>query len=293
MSQLDYAALGALAAVLRTGSFERAAAQLHVTPSAVSQRIRALEERMGAVLVLRGAPCRPTETGARLQRHAEAVGLMERALTEDLATLAPAPLKIAVNADSLATWFPTALAGAEGFLYDLVIDDQDHSHDWLKRGEVAAAVTGTPGPLQGCDSHPLGSLRYIATCSPGFHAKHFAKGVTADTLAAAPVMAFDPKDRLQHGWAARAAGREVPLTPHQLPSTHAFLDLACAGLAWGMNPEPLAAPHIAAGRLVPVLPDMPHDTPLYWQVSRHVAQALKPLTTSVLRAARQSLVPPN
>ncbi|WP_425049580.1 LysR family transcriptional regulator ArgP [Psychromarinibacter sp. S121] len=290
MPQLDYPALAALSAVIRTGSFDAAAAQLGVTPSAVSQRIRALEERMGAVLVLRGTPCTATETGDRLQRHAEAVGLMERTLGEDLAALAPAPLRLAVNADSLATWFPAALAGAEGFVYDLVIDDQAHSHDWLRRGAVAAAVTAQPGPVQGCNAHPLGALRYIATCSPAFHARWFGGGVSPDALAAAPVMAFDAKDRLQHDWVRMAVGRDVPLVPHMARSTHAFVDLALAGLAWGMNPEPLVRDHIAAGRLVPLVPGLPHDTPLYWQVSRHVAAALEPLTRSVRAAAKTRLV---
>ena len=49
---LDYAALSALAAVIEEGSFERAALALHVTPSAVSQRIRLLEERSGSPLVV-------------------------------------------------------------------------------------------------------------------------------------------------------------------------------------------------------------------------------------------------
>ena len=63
---LDYTSLEALATVLHEGSFERAARRLHVTPSAVSQRVKQLEERLGQVLVQRGSPCTGTEAGQRL-----------------------------------------------------------------------------------------------------------------------------------------------------------------------------------------------------------------------------------
>jgi len=171
---LDYSALLALAEVIRRGSFEAAAAALRVTPSAVSQRIKALEERMGAVLVLRGQPCVATETGGRLVRHLDQVQLLEQALGQ---AAVPAQVRVAVNADSLATWFLPALAGPEGLLFDLVIDDQDHSDEWLRRGEVLAAVTAHPGPVAGCDTRPLGRLRYIATASPAFVARWFAAGI--------------------------------------------------------------------------------------------------------------------
>lgn len=49
--------LAALAAVIECGSFDAAADRLHVTPSAVSQRIKALESRVGQVLVVRDKPC--------------------------------------------------------------------------------------------------------------------------------------------------------------------------------------------------------------------------------------------
>jgi LysR family transcriptional regulator, chromosome initiation inhibitor len=158
---LDPAQLAALAAVHRRGSFDLAAIELHVTPSAISQRIKALEEATGSLLIRRGQPCQATETGLRLIRHHDEIALLERTLAQDLPSLSPGPatLRIAVNADSLATWVIPALAETDGFLFDLVIDDQDVSQDWLRRGDVAAAITAHPGPLQGCDTAPLGALR--------------------------------------------------------------------------------------------------------------------------------------
>jgi LysR family transcriptional regulator, chromosome initiation inhibitor len=292
---LDYAHLAALAAVVRTGSFERAAQQLNVTPSAVSQRVKLLEERLGAVLVVRGQPCTATPAGQHLCRHAEQVALLETSLRRTLPGLqpdsAPATLRIAVNADSLATWFVAAMAGTEGYLFDLVLDDQDHSADWLRRGEVVAAVTAHGRPIQGCDCHPLGALRYIATASPAFRDRWFPEGFTAAAAARAPCLVFNQKDRLQALWLRQALGTEVQPPLHWLPSSQAFVDAALAGLGWGMNPEALAAGHLDAGRLV-ALRDHPLDVPLFWQQSRIVDALLRDVTRAVLRAARATLASP-
>jgi LysR family transcriptional regulator (chromosome initiation inhibitor) len=237
---LDPAQLAALAAVHRRGAFDLAAAELHVTASAISQRVKALEERTGAVLIRRGTPCTATETGLRLVRHHDEIALLERTLANDLPGLAPgaATLRIAVNADSLATWVIPALAATENLLFDLVIDDQDVSQDWLRRGEVVAAITAHPGPLQGCDTLPLGSLRYRATAAPAFRDRWFCEGVSAGTLARAPALTFSEKDRLQTRWAA-ARGLSRPALPtHRIASSQAFIDACLAGLAWGMNPNP-------------------------------------------------------
>ena len=160
--QFDPNHLAALSAILRCGSFEQAAAELAVTPSAISQRIKALEEKVGSALILRGSPCTGTEIGARLAKHAEDVGMLETQLSRDLKLdqgQSPMRLRIAVNADSLATWFLPALAAVPDVSFELVIDDQNHSADWLRRGEVSAAVTATGKPVTGCDSLPLGALR--------------------------------------------------------------------------------------------------------------------------------------
>lgn len=287
----DPAHLGALCAILRTGSFEAAAVQLAVTPSAISQRIKALEEQLGTVLIARGQPCTGTETGTKLARHAEDVALLEAQLLGDIAPSArtASRLRVAVNADSLATWFIPALAQAQEMLFDLVIDDQDHSTDWLRRGAVSAAVTGHAAPVTGCDSHALGTFRYIATASPAFRDRWFASGVNAQTLAPAPIMTFNGKDSLQHAWMSQVTGVDITPPAHQIPSTHAFVDAALAGLGWGMNPEPLVRTHLASGRLVALIVAEPLDIPLFWQTSRLMARALRPLTEAVSAASSAHL----
>ncbi|SFM51388.1 LysR family transcriptional regulator ArgP [Shimia aestuarii] len=290
--QIDYAQLSALAAILRTGSFDGAAAALGITQSAVSQRLKALEERVGTPLVLRGQPCSGTETGRRLAAHLDQVGLLEQDLARDLAGLTPrtARLRVAVNADSLATWFLHAAARVPDILFDLVVDDQDFSADWLRRGEVVAAVTAHETPIAGCDSHPLGAIRYLATASPNYMQRWFPEAVTAENIARAPMLRFDAKDRLQQIWMTRHLGRAPTPPSHRLPSSQGFVEACLLGLGWGMNPEALVADHIASGRLVPLLPDAPHDVPLHWQASRLVAPALAPLTREVRRAARSTLI---
>lgn len=288
----DPAQLAALAAVHRRGAFDLAAAELHVTPSAISQRIKALEEETGTLLIRRGAPCRATETGLRLIRHHDEIALLERSLEQDLGlTPGPAMLRIAVNADSLATWILPALARTEGFLFDLVIDDQDVSQDWLRRGEVVAAITSHPGPLQGCDTLPLGALRYRATASPGYMARWFPEGVTLEALRQAPTLTFSDKDQLQARWVARYLRPQRQALPtHRMASSQAFVDACLTGLGWGMNPEALVRPHLASGALQELLPDTPLDVPLHWQFTRLAALALAPVTQEIRRAAAGTLV---
>ena len=298
---LDYAALSALAAVVRQGSFERAAAALGVTPSAVSQRVRALEERVGVVLVLRGQPCLPTEAGAQLCAHVERVRLLEGEVAGLLPSLAgagqdgPMTLRVAVNADSLGTWFmPAAAAFARdtGALLDFVLDAEEHTAGRLRGGEVLAAVTADPEPVQGCRTRPLGALRYVAAASPAGLRAWFPDGPTPGALATAPVLRFDRRDALQARWAREVAGVDLAAPTHWLPSTHGFVDACLAGLGWGLHPVALVEGHLAAGRLVELAPGHRLDVPLHWQFARIGARALADLTRAVVAAARASLVAP-
>lgn len=292
---LDASLLNTVAAVVREGSFERAARVLHVTPSAVSQRIRLIEERVGTVLIVRGQPCTATEAGARLCRHAETVALLESDLRRDLPALAPelagtgrTTIRVAINADSLGTWFVDALASfarEHDALIDVVIDDQDHTSSWLRRGHVLAAVSSAAEPVQGCKSRKLGALRYLATASPAFVARWFPDGLSADAAALAPSLVFDHNDRLQEQWIRRVLRRDVLLPAHRLPSSQAFVSAALAGVGWGMNPQALVREHLASGRLVELAPDRPLDVMLYWQVANLPIPVLQTLTRHAMKVA--------
>ena len=297
---LDYAALAALTAVIREGSFERAAQVLFVTPSAVSQRIRALEERLGCALVVRSQPCRATDIGRRLCLHLDRVRLLEQELQASVPTLSAdstkrVTLPLAVNADSLATWFAPAaarFAADAPVLLELVVDDQDHTADWLRTGVVLAAVTGTARPPAGFNSQALGAMRYVAAASPSFVARYFAAGVGAGSLAQAPSLAFNTKDHLQARWARRLCHRKVELSWHAVPSAHAFVAAALAGMGWGLHPRALIATHLRQGSLVELVPDSALDVPLYWQHARAASSMIDGLTRAIIAAATQALLPP-
>lgn len=295
---LDYLSLAAVAAVVREGSFDRAAQVLGVTPSAVSQRVKGLEERLGAILVVRGQPCRATDIGERLCAHVERVRLMEGDVVASLPDLAREEtadrrtVRAAVNADSLATWFPTAAAAfAEetGALLDLTLDDEAHTAEKLRSGEVLAAVTADPTLVSGCRIAPLGTLTYAALASPAYIARHFPDGVTMQALRNAPILRFDRRDHWQVRWAREAFDIELAPPTHWAPSTQGMLDLALNSLGWTMAPVMLVADHLAAGRLVELPPGRRIGVKLYWQHSRIAASLIDRLTAAVRAAARERL----
>jgi LysR family transcriptional regulator (chromosome initiation inhibitor) len=296
---LDYAGLSAIAAVVREGSFERAAHALNVTPSAISQRVKGLEERLGSVLIVRGQPCTATATGRLLCRHVEQVGLLEVDLRDALPRLTqtgasdvPATLRVAVNADSLGTWFIGAMSEflrTVPALLDVALDDEEHTVEWLRSGAVLAAVSASARPVQGCNSVPLGGLNYMAVASPGYMRRHFPKGVDAASLASAPILRFNRKDGLQAQWIRRLCRRQIEVPMHWVPSTQAFVDAALAGIGWAMNPRSLVQEHLRAGRLVELVPGRELAVPLYWQVSRLAVPMLRQLTEAVVASAHAAL----
>ncbi|CAP45086.1 LysR family transcriptional regulator ArgP [Bordetella petrii] len=291
--KIDHGNLRALAAVVREGSFERAAAALNVTPSAVSQRVKTLEARMGRLLVQRTVPAAATPDGQVLVQLAEQTALLEHDALDRLGlegdTLPHASLAVAVNHDSLETWFMDAarlFAARSRATLDLQSEDQDHTATLLRNGSVLGAVTALADPVQGCRIHALGSMRYVASCTPEFHARHFAQGVNARTLASAPVLVFNRKDALQARFARKVMG-DAPWQPPVwwLPSSRAFVQATLDGLGWTMNPLPLIKQELDSGRLVPLRARAAEDVPLYWQHWRVNSQAMEALTQSVLAAA--------
>ncbi|MBN3763068.1 LysR family transcriptional regulator ArgP [Burkholderia sp. Ac-20365] len=271
---LDYALLDALAAVVRHGSFDRAAAALNVTPSAVSQRVKLLEERVGSVLVKRGQPCTATRSGALLCRHTERVQLLEAELNGRMpelpgALLEPWPtLRVAVNDDSVGTWFIDAVAdfcSERGMLLDLVIDDQDHTAQRIRDGSVQGAVTTQSEPVQGCRSTRLGRMRYLAVCTPVFYERYFSEGVSRETLSLAPCVDFNPKDQLQKRFVHKITRGEVDAPTNWIPHVSGFLRACATGLGWGMCPERMIAAQLASGELIDMAPGKHLDVDLYWQ----------------------------
>lgn len=285
--------LRTLAAVVDGGTFEAAAAALHVTPSAVSQRIKALEEQSGRVLVRRSKPVEPTEAGRVLLRLARQLTLLEAEAAAELAGddgAAGTPLPLVVNADSLATWVLPALARLDGVAYELSIDDQEHTLDRLRDGTALAAIGSDPEPVQGCTSRPLGSMVYRAAASPEFVQRWCPDGWTAEAAARAPMLVFDRKDALQDRYLdAVAPGARPPR--HFIPASTQFVEAAVHGLGWGMLPDLQADALVASGALVVLDDAHTAEVPLYWHQWTLRSAALDAVAAAIGEEARRVLRP--
>jgi LysR family transcriptional regulator (chromosome initiation inhibitor) len=284
--KIDSQHLAALAAVIEQGSFDAAAERLHVTPSAVSQRIKALEQRVGQVLVRREKPCTATAAGVPLLRLAAQTGLLE---AEALAEMgggedAVPRIALAVNADSMSTWFTGVFESLEDVLFDIRIEDQDHSARLLREGVVMGAVTTERAPVTGCRVQSLGVMRYVPVASTAYVKRYLSDGFTAHAAAEAPSLAWNRDDALQNQLLRKVFRRDVRRPQHFIPTAEGFGAAVRAGLGWGMFPDRLAAAHIKDGSFVRIA-DAHLDVPLFWQCWKLESPVVDRITTVVRTAA--------
>ncbi|WP_435227621.1 LysR family transcriptional regulator ArgP [Streptomyces sp. Tue6028] len=298
MTDLPVDQVRTLLAVVDEGTFDAAAAALHVTPSAVSQRVKALEQRTGRVLLMRTKPVRPTESGEVVVRFARQLARLERDAHAALGMAGPGEptrVSIAVNSDSLATWFLPALTRVPEDLrlcFELRREDQDHTAALLREGLVMAAVTSSSDPVTGCSVRALGRMRYLPVASPGL-AERWLRAETPlrDVIADMPLVVFDRNDGLQDEFvrALRGGGAASALR-HFMPTSEGFVDAVVAGMGWGMVPEAQAGPLLRAGRLVRLAPRRIVDVPLYWQQWKLDSPALASVADAVAAVAAETLV---
>ncbi len=292
---LDYKLLAALAAVVEQGGFERAAQALSLSQSAVSQRIKLLEARVGAPVLVRASPARATPAGQRLLNHVQQVRLLERDLRSEMPMIdedhAAPRLRIAINADSLATWWAEAigpLCRDERLLLDLLVDDQDVGLRRMRAGEVAGCVCSSAEPVAGARSVRLGIMRYVAVASPGFVRSELQGGTDHARLIRAPAIVFGPDDQLQHRFLA-ALGLSGDFAHHLCPSSEGFVRMLRAGVGWGMVPALQIADQLASGELVELVPECSVEVPLYWHYWRHGGGLLERLTLQLTEQASRLL----
>lgn len=288
---LDLGQLRALRATVDAGTLEAAARALSVTPSAISQRLKALEHATGRVLLVRSKPVRVTEPGRAVLRLARELDLLAADTARELAAAGrPVVLPVAVNADSLATWFLPALAPLrDEVLLDLHRADQDDTAALLREGTVLAAVTGSATPVPGCTSTPLGVLRYRPGAVPAFVQRWFSDGPTAVALGAAPVVHFDRDDDLQRGWLRRRTGGKADPPAHHVPSTEGFVQAVLAGMGWGMLSDLQLADPTLRSAVVLLDERATIDVPLHWQRWKVRSPSLDRLSDTLLAGARQTL----
>ncbi len=279
--QWELAQLEALAAAVGEGSFESAARRLHVTPSAISQRIKALETSVGRVLLIRSRPVLPTTSGEALLRVARQIEVLvadaARTLAADEQEL-PA-VALAVNADSLSTWLPAALAAVDPpVCFDLRRADETRTAELLRDGSVAAAVTALSDPVPGCTVRSLGSMRYRPRASAQFAERWFRDGPTAANLSRAPVVIFDRTDVLQDRYLRRRSRRQLHPPRHHVPGSTAFVEAVRLGLGWGMVPDLQTA---QGDGLVELDRKGAIDVNLYWQQWRLSSSVLERVADAV------------
>jgi LysR family transcriptional regulator (chromosome initiation inhibitor) len=322
--ELDAQQLRALAAIAAAGSLDGAATALALTPSAVSQRLRALERAAGQVLVVRSRPIALTAAGEVLLRLATQVALLEEEAVRELAgggaAAARTPIAVAVNADSLATWFLPAVAPlADTLELRVHREDEGRTAELLRRGVVMAAVTGDDEPVAGCDTTALGSMRYVPVAAPAFAARWFpgaasggragdrrassgragrgrggpaGTGAQADAFRRAPVVSFDADDRLQERFLRLQTGEQPSPPVHLVPASADYLRAIELGFGWGLVPEPQLAARGRDDGLVTIA-DERLDVPLRWQRWSLRTASLTALTDAVVTAARTALRQPN
>lgn len=282
-----------LVAVIDEGSMDAASRRLHITPSAVSQRIKALEQQTGRVLLVRAKPARATPAAHAIVRYARQLALLEHDALAELGAGETVSVPIAVNADSLATWFLPPLARVSArhpVVFDLHRDDQDFTAAMLESGTVTGAVTSRAEPVAGCRVSPLGVLRYEAVATPAVRERWFADGVTGDALALAPLIDFDRRDDLQSQW---LAGHGVALDApprHRVPASHDFAAAVRLGLGWALLPRLQSQTALDAGELVP-LGGEPVDVPLHWQQWNLRSPLLDVVATEIVAEGRRVLQP--
>lgn len=296
---LDYALLEALLAVEREGSFEGAARSLGMTSSAISQRIKLLEQRIGAITVNRQVPVTPTEFGMSLCRHTERVMFLEHSIIKENENqflsyqTSKKHLKILVNDDSLSSWFIDVLQAEakcrNPFLYELEIADQDHSLSQMKSGSALAAISSSKKAAQGFRSVYLGDHVYRATASNAFYQRYFSRGVSLETIQVAPALRYSSQDDLQKQWVLQAFQSDAKLNGYILPSVETLVSACLKDIAWGLSLDIRVDEYIRSGELVELVPGEVLHKPLYWHCSLAVYDQMKGLTDKVVAAAKIQL----
>lgn len=292
----EYKHLKALASVVDEGGFDRAAKVLCLTQSAVSQRIRQLEERTGQILLSRTTPPIPTETGRELLRHYRQVRLLEDDLAEMLdpeGTREPVTLVVGVNTDSLETWFMEAVGAflsQSGLLLDLRVDDQEQTQRLLKNGEVTGCVSTAQSPMQGCRMEYLGCMDYRLLATPAFAARWFPEGLTVAAVSRAPAVIFNRKDNLHHQLLHQVLGdASMALHAHYVPSHEQFAKVIITGSGYGMLPDQQSRDLLRQGTLANLVPDEVVSVKLFWHCWNLESRMLGRFTEELVQGARRML----
>ncbi|KNC20155.1 hypothetical protein AC792_02455 [Arthrobacter sp. RIT-PI-e] len=289
--------LETLIALVDHGSFDAAAAELHMSASAVSQRVKAMEARCGTALVRRTLPVGVTPAGETLLRTARQIQRLQHDALEELGLPGSGvrtEIPVVVNPDSFAAWFLDVMAAVHdetGATFTVHLEAEQHSADHLHRGTVMAAVTATPRPVQGCTVSTLGTMRYRAVATPAVVARHGGVEKTLAALDQIPVLVFDRADDLQHRFVREHLGRTLASPAHYVPASAQYTEALLQDLGWGLLTDPFCRQELDRGTLVELAPGVELTVPLYWQRWRIDSPLMDLVTRTVERAASRVLQP--
>lgn len=295
---IDYKLLEALALVIGEGGFEKAAHRLHITQSAVSQRVKMLEEEAGQILVTRTLPPLATEAGLRMLTHYRKVKLLEEELQPEIfksSAGSPTTLALGVNADSLATWFLDAVEGIikdHNLILDIHVDDQEQTQKLLQNGQVCGCISTHSRQLQGCRVEELGSMEYGLYCTPLFAQKWFRKGFDLSSIGAAPTIRFNRVDNLNDVFFHRLFHRDPgPLPTFYVPSSEKFVDCVLRSLCYGTIPGQQSQALCREGHLIDLAPSYKVEVELYYHCWNLKSKTIENFTGRFIAKARDILRP--
>lgn len=288
----DYKLLEALACVLHEQGFDNASRKLHITQSAVSQRIKLLEDQAGQILVTRTVPPQATRYGKQLLKHYMQVKSLEADIERSLETKPKNGFQvfpIGINADSLATWFFPAVSAflkQQNILLDLKVDDQDETHKLLRNGEVSGCISSEKAPVQGCRVTTIGTMNYRLAATKDFIQRYFPEGVDEKSVQLAPAVIFNRKDDLHDTFLKKHFNRPIRQIPvNYVPSSETFVRMVLAGLAYGMIPDLQGMEYIRSGRLLDMVPSCHVSVTLYWHRWNLSSKLLDDFSRSIVKNA--------
>lgn len=291
----DYGQLEALVFVAKEGNFHKAATKLFITQPAISQRIRALEEKVGRPLLVRSHPIRPTAEGQRLISHFHLVALLEGEVASKWQAHTHKeyrPLPIALNTESLSTWFFNAVEKFlthQAVVLELHTEEQVNTIRMLEEGLVVGCVTSIKKASSGCQSTPLGRMIYRCTATPQFRDKFFSRGVTTGSLAEAPAAHYGRQDDLHELFLSKYFKRieQRVSTYTYIPSAEGLVEATRRGLAYSILPEIAIENDLKKKLLVDLLPGKSLALDLHWHTTETQAPVVRALTKDMVDYCRK------
>jgi len=264
---LDYKGIEALSAIIEANSFDIAARQLHITQSAISQRLQTLQNYYGDPLLIREKPYQPTSLGEGLIGIYKKVQSLELSLQKTLGKEAMVKLSIAMSRDHFETWFHQLMVDndlLQRYIMDVTTDDQDKTIHYLKKGVVSICLSSQKHPISNCKSEFIGNMTYILVSTADFKRVHYkVKDIKKDIIKA-PTLVYDKNDHLYQKYLEKHFNLVGPkMFVHTIPSVRGFKALAMKGHAQALVPIIDVLEELKKNKLINMFPEKTWDMPVY------------------------------